>query len=402
MLPRDLQPAQFSAYPPQAHALAIANLGTLRQLPLSFLPSLLRELVEYDFKFPAERAAADRELAYLRSLSAERLAETFAAFSRLNLPSALEQVDWINHPAQFVEQEAAYLWSAHSMDSFRIAATHYGEQLRTAHAAEPLPVRRLGIAVVGQDVTACDSELFRNLKPHGTYFTQVKPANGLEHLIAAVEARSQAHPLPHAHWYIDGGRPLRPAPLLTEVSYHSLSPTLANLLQYMQTEIAKPGMGPEDLRTNLARLVPSDLHMDPAGDPVLQRFQMKVLTEGSGTQVFSTTFAQWTTREALRRAEPLTVLTRFAPRQRQAPMNELLSNKDAHPQVDPTGSLVDAEMASYYHWINQRRLPEAERSAFLIWFEGHDKALVIAPGLPRGTQSTSEMDMKGLITLATT
>jgi hypothetical protein len=402
MLPSDLQPAQFASYPPQARALAIANLPVLRKIPLSFLPSLLRELIEYDFKFPAERTAVDRELTYLHSLSAEEVAETFAAFTRLNLPPTLEQVDWINHPAQFVEQEAAYLWSTHSMDSFRAAATRYGEQLRTAHAAEPLPVRRLGIAVVGQDVSAYDSELFRNLKPHGTYFTKVKPENGLEHLVAAVEARAQVHPLPYAHWYIDGGRPLRPAPLLTEVSYQSLNATLANLLQYMQAEIAKPGMGPEDLRTNLARLIPSDLHMDPAGDPVLQRFQMKVLTEGSGTQVFSTTFAQWTTREALRRAEPLTVLTRFASRQRQAPMNELLANKDTHPQVDPAGSLVDAEMASYYHWINQRRLPEAERSAFLIWFEGHDKALIIAPGLPRGTQSATEMDMKGLITLATT
>ena len=41
---------------------------------------------------------------------------------------------------------------------------------------------------------------------------------------------------------------------------------------------------------------------------MLGRFQVKLLTEGSGTQIFSTTFAQWTAREALRRAEALTLV----------------------------------------------------------------------------------------------
>src|SRR5579872_2720307 len=91
-------------------------------------------------------------------------------------------------------------------------------------------------------------------------------------------------------------------------------------------------------------------------DEVLERFELKLLTEGSGTQIFSTVFAQWATREALRRAEPLTLLVRFAPRQRQRPMNELLSNAGATPELDPEGSLIDADMGAYYHWINQQRL----------------------------------------------
>jgi len=57
MLPRDLKTEQFAGYPPEARKLATSYLGTLQQLPLSFLPSLLRELIDYDFKFPAERKA---------------------------------------------------------------------------------------------------------------------------------------------------------------------------------------------------------------------------------------------------------------------------------------------------------------------------------------------------------
>jgi len=69
MLPRDLKVEQFDGYPPQARELIPAHLGALQQLPLTFLPSLLREIIDYDFKFPAERATIDGELACLSSLS---------------------------------------------------------------------------------------------------------------------------------------------------------------------------------------------------------------------------------------------------------------------------------------------------------------------------------------------
>jgi len=401
MLPQSLQADQFAGYPPQARKLAVANLPAFRQLPLSFLPALLREVIEYDFKFPAERAAIDKELANLSSLSSTQISDWFHAFSLLSLSSKLERLDWITRPAQFVEQESAYLWATHQLDAFSRAATDYGDRLQAAIPVEPLPVRRLGIAVIGQGVASYDEPLFRNLRAHGTYFGQVKPDNGLELLLAEVEARAKSHPVPYGHWYVDGGQAARQSPSLTNVCYQSLEPTRANLLKYMQTEIARPGMGPEELRTDLARLLPSDLGMDKAGDAVLDRFQVKLFTEGSGTQIFSTTFAQWTTREALRRAQPLTLLVRYAPRQRQKPMNELLSNTNTSPEVDLTGSLVDADMAAYYHWINQQRLQGAEQSSFLAWFEGHNQALVVSPSLPRGVQSDSAMDLKGLLALAT-
>lgn len=81
-------------------------------------------------------------------------------------------------------------------------------------------------------------------------------------------------------------------------------------------------------------------------------------------------------------------------------MNELLSNAGENPELDPVGSLVDADMGAYYHWINQQRLPGYDQSVFLVWFEGHKQALVVAPTLPRGTQSSSPLDLGQLVTLA--
>ena len=246
-------------------------------------------------------------------------------------------------------------------------------------------MRRLGIAVIGQGVASYDAPLFRNLREHGTYFGRVKPDNGLELLLTAVAARAKAHPAalwPLVRRWRAGGR----SQPITDVRVVSGAGTTCVRLAEIHADrkLQRPGMGPEELRTHLARLLPSDLGMDKAGDAVLDRFQVKLFTEGSGTQIFSTTFAQWTAREALRRAQPLTLLVRFAPRQRQKPMNELLSGVQGNPELDLAGSLVDADMGAYYHWINQQRLPGAEQSSFLVWFEGHNQALAIGPSIPRG------------------
>jgi hypothetical protein len=78
-------------------------------------------------------------------------------------------------------------------------------------------------------------------------------------------------------------------------------------------------------------------------------------------------------------------------------MNELLTDRNESPELDPMGSLVDADMGAYYNWLNQQRLPGAEQSLFLAWFEGHSEALAISPALPRGTESTSVADLREVL-----
>ncbi len=403
MLPSDLKPEHFKDYPPEARKLVTDYVGALQRLPLTFVASLLREVIDYDFKFPPERKAIENELANLNALSADQAKEWFQGFAQISESPKLESFDWVNSPAQFVEQLSAHLWSTHQLDAFRQAAMDYASRLQTAVPPESPAVPRLGIAVIGQGAAAHDEPLFRKLRPHGGYFSQVNPEHGLETLLNAVAGRAKAHPAPYAHWYIDGGQESAHDSALTCVSYKALEPARAILLRKMHGEIQKPGMGPETLRTLLAQMRPADLGMEKAGmgqagDVVLERFQVKLLTEGSGTQIFSTTFAQWAARETLRRAQPLTLLVRFAPRQRQQPMNELLSGIRSDAELDPTGSLVDADMGSYYTYLNQQRLPGADKSSFLVWFEGHSEAVAIGPALPRGTASSTPTDIKQLLT----
>ncbi|HSB76824.1 MAG TPA: hypothetical protein VLC12_14300 [Terriglobales bacterium] len=396
MLPNQLNAEHFASYPPEARKLVTHYLPLLRQLPLCFLPNLLREAIDYDLKFPAERAAIEQELSVLAGLPGQQLDEWMRDFEQIRLAASLENAGWVNAPAQFVEQLSAYLWSTHQLDAFRAAAIKYADRQRTAAPPETPALPRLGISIIGQGVSAYDQALFRELRAHGAYFSQVNPENGVQLLLDVLSARAKAHPAPFAHWYIDGGTAAPHDPALTCVSYQALEPVRGSLLRKIQAETNRAGMGPEELRTLMARLRPVDLGMGK-GDPVLDYFQLKVLTEGSGTQIFSTTFAQWAAREALRRAQPLSMLVRFAPRQRQRPMSELLSASHAPAEMDLIGSLIDGDMGAYYNWINQQRLPGAEKSSFLAWFEGHNQALAISPSLPRGTESSSAADLRQIV-----
>jgi len=401
MLPNDLKPEHFAGYPPEARKLVLDYLGTLAQLPLSFLPGLLRELIDYDFKFPAERSAREKELATLQSLSGQQRTEWFQGFAGIHLSREVEDFDWVRSPAQFVERLSAHLWTTHQLDAFRTASSDYAERLRAAAPPAAPPIPRLGITVIGQGVSTYDNALFRKLRPHGGYFAQVHPENGLQQLLDVVGARAKSHLTPYGHWYIDGGEAADHAPELTCVSYKDLEPARSALLHRMQAALNRPGMGPEALRTIMAQLRPADLGMEKPGaskpEAVLDRFQISLLTEGSGTQIFSTSFAQWAARETLRRAQPLTLLVRFALRQRQKPMSELLAAVPSRPEFDPVGSLIDADFGAYYNWINQQRLPGAEQSSFIVWFEGHSQAVAIGPGMPRGTESASSVDLRQLV-----
>lgn len=396
MLPPQLLPQSFAAYPPEARHLAESHIKLLRRLPLSFVPLLLRELLAYDWKFPAERHNLDHQFTWLASLSPQDLAKVMSPFTQLRLTADLEKTDWVNSPAVFSEQLTAQLWTTHQIDAFRAAAIDYIAK-STAPIRE-LPTHRLGIAVIGQGVKNNTYRLFRKLRPQGVYFSRLNPAGGLKTILAALAKRAAAHPLPYSHWHIDGADMLSPASSnLARVSYAAISTARGNLQSRMQKIYQAKVFDPEAFRTRMAQIQPAEIGLDSGSDTVLNRFQLSLLTEGSGTQIFATTFVQWAAREALRRAQPLTLLARFAPRQRENPMNELLSEAQRRPESDPQGSLVDADMGAYYTWLNQQRLSGAAKATFLVWFEDHKEAVAIGPGMTRGTSSDTPIDLQALL-----
>lgn len=402
MQPAELRSGDFAKYPPQARRVAIANVKLLSRLPLAFVPLLLREIIVYDWKFPAERQEVDGQFKYLESLPASQVTRAMAAFAAIQIGPELAQFDWVNNPAGFSESLTAHLWSSQQIGAFRTAATEFVNAFHLAIPKGRPPMRRLGIVVIGEGVKDTNFQLFQKLRPYGTVFTRLKPENGWPTLVEKVQARARQQPLPFSHWYIEGAAPsIPPSSDLTAVSWASLAPMRTAVIEKMRT-LRQAGSGTEELRGALGRLLLEDTgqrNSDFKG--VLSYFNLSILTEGSGVQFFSTTFVQWSAREALRRAQPLTLLARFTPRHTEKSMNAALAGTLQKPEFDPEGSLVDADMASYYTWLNLRRLSGAQESAFVAWFEHQSLAFAIWPACNPGTISHTELGMDELLKVAT-
>ncbi len=403
-----LRANDFAGYPPKAKSFAEEHLAPLQALPQVFAGLLLSQIIQYDWQFPAERAELEAQMDWLRQSGSEPFHQVMAGFAALPLSKELKQFPWAKQPAQFVQELTAWFWSAGAIDAFHAAAMSYGNVLEAIRAKESPVAPRLCIVLIGQGVSSSQLRLFEQLKPHGSYFSQVQPKDGLKQALSAIYAAAAARPAPYGHWYIDGGEPDGYLPAgeemrtgrVTTLSYAALAPLRLAVLHAMETARTSGSIvGPEELRTMMMRMHPGQIDAVPAGDDeVMRHFALSLFTEGSGTQIFSTTFVQWAGREILRRARPQTLLLRYAPRQVDRPMNDLLrADRNDALEVDPQGSLVDGNMGAYYTWINLMRLNGSSSARFLAWFEGQHEAIAIAPGMPKGTVSDQSCNLESIL-----
>jgi hypothetical protein len=117
---------------------------------------------------------------------------------------------------------------------------------------------------------------------------------------------------------------------------------------------------------------------------VLQAFVRDVLLTGNGTLVVNNTFLEWAAVQALRRAQPRVLVTRFGVRDKFKPFSSLLlfSQPRASDQIpvvqDPVGSFVDVEQLSYYVWLNaEKSAAYRNKTLYLFLAEGLDQMLAV-------------------------
>jgi hypothetical protein len=403
--PGELRAESFARYPPQARSFAVANLPVLQRMPLILIALVLRQAIQYDWCFPREREQLSRQLDLLGRMDAASFDALMAPFSVIQLSAELRGLDWVREPQQFSERLTAYLWSQHQIDRYHEAAQGYQQYLQKTLAEKTVATPRWTIVTVGQGIPQTELPLFRRLLPHGTLFTNVDPSDGLEVLLTEIRSRAQQYPLEYGHWYIEGGEPhagSKGVQGLTVMSYARLVPAakreFALLNQFTNRAAGGGKVGVEAVSSYIAGLNPDDLGLKgTSADDVLRHFEVNVLTQGAGCQIYSTTFVQWAARECLHRAQPLTLFARFATRQRSAPMEQLLARDPLQQPQDPEGSLTDADMGAYYTWINQSRLAGADQSRFLVWFEGHGVVCAVSPTLAQGTTSTASATMRQVL-----
>jgi hypothetical protein len=405
MGPRDLRIENFERYPPRGRSFAGANLNVLKRIPAALLPLVLRQIIRYDWCFPPEKLQLSQQLDYLGKLDAASFDRLMSPFVSIPLSSELVRMNWVDQPQQFSEQLTAYLWSQDQIDAYHKAVLDYQERLQRALDPMLPATPRWTIVVVGKGTDHTARPLFRRLMSHGTLFTEVDPKDGFDTLLQEVGRRVQQHPAEYGHWYIDGGDSHPVAAIdsaLTVMSYNSLVPATKRefglLNQFTSRSSRDGGAGVEAVTSYIAGLTPDDMGLKGTmADAPLRHFEVNILTQGAGCQIFSTTFVQWSARECLHRAQPITLLARFTTRQSNAPMEQLMAHDPLQQPQDREGSLVDADMGAYYTWINQSRLAGAEESRFLAWYEDHSIACAIAPTLPRGKTSSARANVQQIL-----
>jgi hypothetical protein len=372
---------------------------------LILLAALLRQVIQYDWSFPAEREQLVRQLNLLDQLDVTSFDSLVSPFAAIPLSRELSKFDYLNRPQHFSEKLTAYLWEQQLSDNYHNVAQAYQQYLEKALPQTQPVTPRWTIVVIGRGSQQTEYSLFRHLMPHGMLFTKLDPGGALEVLSSAVVSRAHQFPLDYQHWYIDGGEPdsiVAKDSRLTTMSYAKLVPAamheFALLKEFTSRGASNESVGPEAVASYIAGLSPEDLALKgDTSDAALRHFEVNLITQGAGCQIFSTTFVQWAARECLHRAQPLTLFARFSTRQSNAPMEQLLARNPLQQPQDIEGSLIDADMGAYYTWINQSRLPGAQESRFLVWFEDHNLACVISPTLAGGKTFTGDINMRQLL-----
>lgn len=395
MQPRELDENVFRTYGPLAQKLACDHLVLLRELPLVLAAVLLRQVIVLDSSFPRERAVTEAQFTYLASLSAGQLHQLTQGFAALSLSPELIAEDWVRFPQKFEEDLSAYLWASHQIDSFHSLATQFLDTVQKAVPPAAPATSRWTAVVIGPELRKEGYPLFRKLRSNGVFFSNVSDASGSATILSELARRAAATPVPYGHWYVDGGNPLPvDSKGVSSFSWLQSTPVREALLKRIQSVIDSGSSGPEMLRSIMAEWAPRE-DRDALHDSLVDQFVVNMYGGGSGTQIFSTTFVQWSARELLRRAEPVSLVTRYGPRQRQRSMNEMFA--EAAAEMDPAGSLVDADFGAYYTWINMNRLAGSETASFIAWSEAHRQAVAIGPSFPRGTESPNAITIRRLL-----
>jgi hypothetical protein len=122
---------------------------------------------------------------------------------------------------------------------------------------------------------------------------------------------------------------------------------------------------------------------------VVLAFVRDVLLTGNGTLVMNNTFVEWAAVQALRRAQPRILVTRFGVRDKLKPFSSMVmfSQPRATDHIpvsqDPAGSFIDVEQLSYYVWLNAERSPAyRQKTLYLFLAEGVDEMLAIRSDMP--------------------
>ena len=402
-----------------AAALARGHNEALARLPATIQAFVLVELRKWPTLFAAEQRYQLALLEHLSALPAADLQQSVAGIARVEAESGCDRL-LRDDPARFQDDAQALLRKQKLVQAWRGEVDTFFQQINPALEPQLYPAdapRRLVVQLYGSGIAIDRSKLWSRFKGTGVRVplklegtqeaaaflaalfgarseTRQEPA-----LLASMRASGQLTPLDT--WMVEshqglhdvcraGSVPASSSTAVTGLSYDLLREYREELMRALYGKVLTGVESPQAFAAyaRSLKVAPSPAALLYSAD-IVQAFVRDVFLTGNGTLFVNNTFVEWAAVQALRRAQPRMLVTRFGVRHKFRPFSSMLlfsqpRASDQSPLIeDPAGSFVDVEQLSYYVWLNaEKGQAYRKRTLYLFLAEGVDELLAIRPDVP--------------------
>jgi len=394
-----------------AAALAQEHHALLEALPATFHASILIELEKWDALFEAERAYQRAQLQHLASLPEPERRRLFDGLARVEADAGCDRIK-TPQPARFQDEAQAALRAKRLIARWRQEVAAVFDAVQPAVDARLYPAdapRRVVLQSYASGIGVQVPQLWSRFKNTGVRvplsidgvrgpdaFVRGLFGGGTSTLFGAVRARDGATTLDA--WAVESGASLHTHGTPggaggtdrthTILSYERLRGYRDNLTRALYQKIQAGVESPQAFAAYARglRIVPAPDALADDSDAMVGFVRDTFLT-GNGTLFVNNTFVEWASVQALRRAQPRLLVSRYGVRDKMKPFSSLLlfSQPRAADQIpdieDPFGSFIDVEQLAYYVWLNaEKGAAYRGRTLYLFVADGIDQMLALAPG----------------------
>ena len=391
----------------------------LRRLPATVHAFILVELQKWPTLFGPEQRYQRALLEHLSRFSRPELLQAVAGIARVEAEAGSNR-NAGGDPGKFQEEAQALLRKRRLVPAWRKEVDDFFQKVDSAIEAQLHPAdapRRLIVQLYGSGIAVQADKLWNRFKGAGVRVPlRLEGTQGSAAFLRALfggrdrggtgpvlfaAARESARLAAQDAWIIeshealhdlceDGSAARTSESWLTGLSYDRLRVYRDDLTRALYGKIQSGVESPQAFAAyaRSLKIAPGPGVLLQSAD-VLQAFVRDVLLTGNGTLFVNNTFVEWAAVQALRRAQPRILVTRFGVRDKLKPFSSLLlfSQPRASDQIpmieDPVGSFIDVEQLCYYVWLNAEKSPAyRNKTLYLFLAEDVDQMLAIRSDVP--------------------
>jgi hypothetical protein len=386
----------------EAATLAREHAAVLGRLPATVHAFILIELQKWSTLFGPEQRYQRALLEHLARASTSELQQAVAGIGRVETEAGCNRIAR-GDPGRFQDEAQALLRKRRLLNTWRKEVDAFFQKIDPELETRLYPAdapRRLIVQLYGGEIAIQADRLWSRFKGTGVRVPlALEGTHGSEAFLRALapafRAATQSGFPPLDAWMIEAHESLHEVSggSVTALSYDRLRTYRDDLTRALYSKIQNGVESPQAFAAyaRSLKIAPGpELLLHSAG--LLQAFVRDVFLTGNGTLFVNNTFVEWAAVQALRRAQPRILVTRYGVRDRLKPFSSLLLFSQPRPSdqipliEDPVGSFIDVEQLSYYVWLNaEKSAAYRNRTLYLFLAEGIDEMLAIrsdAPGTP--------------------